>query len=195
MARRPLRLEVSPDRALEASVQAALLPVSVLPCEWPPEAVPLESAVRASFLRRRWRQLTLAVGIVLLLVSVAVLALNDKGTPGRLPAREPPSDLAEHAALAAALATTQSDLSQAQAALAATKQALMAKQQELAGVRNNLSDVKDSLNTRSRQIERFKSCLSGVSIGLNDGAYGDCSAAVSALQAVDVSCKTAYALF
>ena len=197
VARRPLQVEASPEQEPEMPVRTALLPVPVPPRERPTAAAPLVSAPRPALPRRRWRLLATLVVVLMMLASVAVLALNDKGTHDRL-ARSRAAFVISQSTLhttQSSLATTQSDLKQAQASLAATKEALTAKQQELAGVRNNLSDVKESLNIKSSQIESLKSCLSGVSIALNDAAYGDYSAAVSALQAVDVSCKAAYALF
>jgi hypothetical protein len=44
------------------------------------------------------------------------------------------------------------------------------------------------------QIETLKSCLSGVSIALSDLASGDYSGTIAALEAVQVSCHSAYAL-
>lgn len=59
---------------------------------------------------------------------------------------------------------------------------------------NHAADVKSSLTIKSGQIETLKSCLNGVSIALTDLAYSDYAGAISALNAVKVSCHSAYAL-
>jgi hypothetical protein len=75
---------------------------------------------------------------------------------------------------------------------ARVQKALSTAQAQFRGVRTSLSDANGRINVQSGQIETLKSCLNGVSIALNDVAYNDYSGAVSALDAVRVSCRAAY---
>jgi hypothetical protein len=89
------------------------------------------------------------------------------------------------------LATTQTQLDSSDADLEQTKKSLATAKQQLSGVSNSLSDAKSRLNIESSQIETLKSCLNGVTTALSDVAYGDVTSAVSALDAVQVSCDAA----
>lgn len=61
-------------------------------------------------------------------------------------------------------------------------------------MQNSLTDAKSRLTMQSGQIETLKACPTGVSIAFRDVADGDYLGAVSALQAVKVSCDAAYAM-
>lgn len=78
----------------------------------------------------------------------------------------------------------------------ATKEAdLRASQRQLRGVQGTLDDAESRLDLQSNQIATLKSCLNGVTDAMNYAAYNDYGAAIAALDAVQVSCERAYALF
>lgn len=147
---------------------------------------------------------------VLVLAAVALLALNDFGTHQQLAQSRgafstSQTDLratqvkltdtgTELTAVQGKLASTDATLTTTKKTLATTKQTLAAKVQDLAGVRNSLTDVRSSLTIKSGQIETLKSCLNGVSIALRDLANGDYAGTISALNAVQVSCDSAFAM-
>jgi hypothetical protein len=144
----------------------------------------------------------LALGMTLL-AGLAVLSLNDRGTHTRLASsrqayRTSQVQLKDTQAkltqTVSELTGTKTDLASTKATLTTVKTELAAKEQDLQGVRNNLADVKSSVTIQAGQIETLKSCLSGVSIALSDLASGDYSGTIAALEAVQVSCNSAYAL-
>lgn len=96
----------------------------------------------------------------------------------------------------------QTDFSLATEQLKSTKQALETANKELhrtekqlTGARGTLTDARGRLDLQSNQIATLKSCLDGVSDALKYVAYSDYGAAVQALDAVEVSCETAYNMF
>ena len=159
---------------------------------------------------RRWL-IVKGLVAVLVLTAVALLAINDFGTHQEL-AKSRGAFSASQTHLQSTqvkladtvtqltgaksnLASTEATLTTTKATLTTTQKTLAAKVQELSGVRNNLTDVKSSLTIKSGQIETLKSCLNGVSIALRDLANGDYAGTISALDAVQVSCDSAFAMF
>ena len=170
--------------------------------------VPLEmtSVIPADPVRRPRRRLTLvtsALAAVSVVAAVGVLAVNDRGTHQRLATSQHAYSQSQSrlkgtrtqlATTVSQLTGVQTNLASTQSTLKTTQDSLAAKVQELSGVQNSLTDAKSSLTMQSGQIETLKACLTGVSIAFRDVADGDYSGAVSALQAVKVSCDAAYAM-
>jgi len=97
------------------------------------------------------------------------------------------------------LATTQQSLDDAEADLVVTtgdlrdtEKKLRAARQELKGLHGSLENAQDRLDLQANQIETLKTCLNGVSSALSYVAYNDYTAAIAALNAVEVSCNRAY---
>jgi hypothetical protein len=97
------------------------------------------------------------------------------------------------------LATSQRSLDDTKAGLVATtgdlqdsEQKLRAARQQLKGLHGSLENAQDRLDLQANQIETLKTCLNGVSSALSYVAYSDYSAAIAALNAVEVSCNRAY---
>jgi hypothetical protein len=90
----------------------------------------------------------------------------------------------ELSATRAELATTQSTLKSTQDELSKTKE-------DLAKSEGSLNNAQDRLDLQASQIDTLQTCLHGVSEALSDVAYGAYDAAVSALGAVESSCRRA----
>jgi hypothetical protein len=65
----------------------------------------------------------------------------------------------------------------------------------LKGLQTSLNDVQTQVSLQAGQIDVLKTCLDGVSNALSYAAYGQYSAAINSLNAVNSECETAYALF
>lgn len=179
---------------------------SDLPAPLPSTSEPVEMTsdlVQGRPRKLPWRLIVKALAAASVLAAVAVLALNDYGTHQRLTRSVGAYTTSQSKLLGTRvqladtvtrLTGVQNNLASTESSLTTTKQALAAKVQDLAGVRNNLTDVKSNLTIKSGQIETLKSCLNGVSIALRDYANGDYAGTISALNAVQVSCHSAYAL-
>jgi len=92
----------------------------------------------------------------------------------------------------AKLRASEASLGRVKAELASETKRRQGTERELAGVRGSLNDANDKMNLQASQIETLKSCLNGVSLALHHAAYADYSAALAALDAVQVSCDKAY---
>ena len=187
--------------AVAPDPEAAVSPIPFPRIDTEPETRPVELGEFTRPSRRRVVVPILWTVLAATLVSAALLGWNDVQTHHHLTATHghltsARSSLtrvgADLSATQTRLAATQSELDTTQADLDQTKQSLAAVKQRLGGVSNSLSDAKSRLNVQSGQIETLKSCLNGVSLALSDAAYGDYSSAVSALDAVRVSCDAAY---
>ena len=150
--------------------------------------------------RSRVRRSLVALAGVGLVAGVAVLAVDDRGahqqltrTRGALHSTQATlhSTQAQLSQAQADLAGANADLTRTKASLSSVQATLKTKEQALAGVQNSLTDAKNSVTVQAGQIETLKSCLNGVRIALSDVAYGDYSGALSALDAVQVSCNAA----
>jgi hypothetical protein len=150
--------------------------------------------------RRLTRDRVLAGALALAVVAAGVVTYDDvrhRGTLDRTRRQlaatrsELASTVARLDSTAATLDSTQIDLTSTRADLSASNKTLSTLRGQLSGVRNTLSDAKGKLNVQASQIVTLKSCLNGVTIALGDVAYGDYSGAVSALDAVRVSCQAA----
>lgn len=199
-----------PAQREEQSEESATTALPVLLSSREARAVPTVTAAPPTG-RSRIKVVTLVLAVLVFLAGVVVLGLDARAThqaldETRQSLRATEATLAstqsELATAETELATTLTDLTgtktelaSVEKALADVKKQLAGKEQDLRGVRNNLAEVKSSVTIQAGQIETLKNCLNGVSIALSDAAYGDYSAALSALQAVEVSCDKAYALF
>jgi hypothetical protein len=89
------------------------------------------------------------------------------------------------------LSATRSELSTTQGTLKTTQDDLSKTKADLAKSQGSLSNAQDRLDLQAGQIDTLQTCLHGVSEALSDVAYGAYDAAVSALSAVDSSCRKA----
>jgi septal ring factor EnvC (AmiA/AmiB activator) len=152
---------------------------------------------------RGWRGLRRALLVLTALAlaaGVIVLGVNDLQTHHQL--RDTRLDLAatqsslrlvrdDLSAARSNLINSQTQLGATRKSLSASEAKLATAEQDLQGLRNSLSDAKGRVTVQSGQIEALKSCLNGVSIALRDAANLDYVSAVSALDAVQVSCDVA----
>jgi len=95
----------------------------------------------------------------------------------------------------ATLTHTQSDLSSTQHQRDDLQNSLNDANAKLAGLQNSLNDANTRVNGQASQIETLKACLAGVLTALSDSANFDYDGAISALNAVQVSCTEAGKLF
>lgn len=92
------------------------------------------------------------------------------------------------------LSASEASLAKARTDLRSQIAKLQASQRELAGVRGTLGEAESRIDLQAGQIETLKSCLTGVSSALYYAGQYDGSAAVAALEAVEVSCDKAYSM-
>ena len=161
----------------------------------PPAAHPVESGRR-----RPWRIVLLAAVVAMALATASILLLNEVGTHDRLARtrQQLASTSSKLRDTATELATTQSTLMSTQSDLAtrtterdSARSQLSDVQNQLAGVKGTLSDAQSRVNLQSGQLTILKTCLAGVSTALDDNLNSDYSGALSALIAVESSCKQA----
>lgn len=200
-----------PDRSSIADTSRSLIdPVPVLTStsQWPPVTVPTppEPAATPPTVNPPARRGITARRVVGALTVLVLLVLA--GVAGYVH-QQTRADLAraadQLAGTRAELATTRTDLADTETTLEETKTDLDATQTELdgtqdelrdarrrlTGLQGTLSDAQDRLDLQANDIETLKSCLTGVSTSLGYAAGSDYSAAIAALDAVQVSCERA----
>lgn len=89
------------------------------------------------------------------------------------------------------LSATRGELTTTRGTLKTTQDELGSTKEELAKSLGSLNNAQDRLDLQAGQIDTLQTCLHGVSEALTDVAYGAYDAAVSALSAVEGSCREA----
>ena len=193
-----------PAPATDSEVTTVLSLVDLVPDTRPAgsaisEPVPA-AAANTPVTGRRHPRARVVASLALGLIVVGVLVADDvrqRGsldrTRSRLAAtqRTLAETTAKLDATVADLAATETELTATKGKLTASEKTVATLRQQLTGVRNSLSDAKGKVEVQATQIVTLKTCLDGVSLALTDVAYGDYASAITALDAVRVSCEAA----
>jgi hypothetical protein len=163
----------------------------------PPQQHPLTG--RLDNYRRRPSRRTLLIGVgativVALIAASVTFQMHTRNSLHRSEAQLA-STQRQLANRSARLVTTQALLTEANTELTSQTAKLKESEDDLDGVRGTLADAKSKMNLQASQIKTLKTCLGGVSDALNYVASDDYDSALAALDAVQGSCHTAYALF
>jgi len=164
---------------------------ATMPADW------VASGPAASFWSGITRkQIITGVSVFLGVVLVAVAVMVHLGVRHQLATTR-----AELAATSSNLQISQQKLSETQTNLTSMtleRDDLNSQVQSLTnkvdGLNGSLSDARNQVNLAASQIAVLKSCLSGVSIALNDILHNNYYGAASALQAVQGPCQEASAI-
>lgn len=92
------------------------------------------------------------------------------------------------------LASSNDELDKITGELQQTTNRLRAARRELSGLEGSLNNAQNRLDLQANQIETLRTCLDGVTSALSYVAYSNYSAAIAALDAVEISCNRAYDL-
>jgi hypothetical protein len=150
------------------------------------------------------RSIVAIAGAVAVVITVALLGINDAGahsrlstTRGKLASTQSTltSTKADLDSVEHQLTSTKADLESAESARIRVHDQLVATQRDLAGVRGNLSDTQNQLNLQAGQFEIVKTCLSGVATAFSADLDGDYSSALAALNSVESACDQAFSYF